>query len=69
MKLCARMEVLEKYEVAKKDAYKGRGEPPERWVVKKDKTYQPRKWTAGIEFHHGSENTVCCRQEEQKMRK
>ena len=47
--LCGQMEeeVLEKYKVEedKKGAYKGRGEPGEWRIVKKEKSYQPRKWS------------------------
>ena len=71
-------EVLKKYkvEVATKDAYKGRGEPLEWRLVKKEKIFQLRKsgedcWAR---VYSCPGNTACheaeaCKQEIQKKKK
>ena len=63
--LCGKVEedALETHEVEepKKSAYKGRGEPVECRNVRKEKRYQPRKWSEDVWeiFFHGSGNTTC----------
>ena len=69
---------LEKYRVeeSKISAYKGRGEPPDWRIVRRDKRYQPRKWSDKYwarNFTYGSENAACsdsqaCRQVKQKRK-